>query len=61
MTEETRQYMEAMKDTKIQWTEEELLDQLSDMEYAQEWVKIMLAGVLGSVDAAQTKYPELYI
>lgn len=53
------------KCTKIDWTEEEIV-----AEYITNgnidgsnvaWCRLMLAGILGSTEAAAEKYPELWV
>lgn len=61
---ETRQWLIANKDTKMVWTEEQVITAYREDPYTlstQAWCQIMLAGILGSVTIAKDKYPEMWI
>ena len=61
---DTMLWMDANKSTEISWTEEQIWEAYKSDPYSlitQWWCQIMLAGLLGSVDKAKEKYPEMYI
>lgn len=61
---ETRQWLIANKDTKMVWTEEQVITEYREDPYSvntQAWCQIMLAGILGSIANAKNKYPEMWI
>lgn len=64
MTLDEKAWMQANKETKIAWTEEEILrvylDNGSNPD-VQAWCKVLLAGVLGNESRVKEKYPEMYI
>lgn len=61
---ETMLWMDANKGTEISWTEEQVWDAYKNDPYSvntQRWCQIMLAGILGSIEKAKEKYPEMWI
>lgn len=61
---ETMLWMDANKGTEMTWTEEQIMEAYRADPYninTQGWCMIMLSGLLGSVDKAKEKYPEMWI
>lgn len=65
MTEDEKTWMRANRYTKMEWTEDNVIAELYKEDLScmdtMNWCKIMLAGILGSEEAAMKKYPELWI
>jgi len=64
MTQDEKLWVNATQFTDIAYTEDYVLLEY-EKEYQSEvtvdWCKLMLAGILGSWEAAKEKYPEIYI
>jgi len=63
MNDELEEWMLANKYTDIAWTEEEIYEEFkkANTQTSSDWCILMMAGVLGNMDAVRLKYPEMMI